>query len=78
MIKPTVIRIGLLVAGLLTSSLTATISLANGPQNSLDVSQVNSKDLMQGNDFYGIKTFQTTQKPDSILGWFQQKLGYRH
>lgn len=74
MFKQTVIRIGLLVAGLLASSLTATISSANGPQNSLDVSQVNSKDLMQGNDFYGIKTFQTTQKPDSILGWFQQNL----
>ena len=74
MFKQTVIRIGLLVAGLLASSLTATISLANGPQNSLDVSQVNSKDLMQGNDFYGIQTFQTRQKPDSILGWFQQNL----
>ena len=49
-------------------------ALADGPQNSLDVSQVNSKDLMQGNDYYGIRTFQTTQKPDSILGWFQQNL----
>jgi len=29
---------------------------------------------MQGNDFYGIQTFQTRQKPDSILGWFQQNL----
>jgi len=47
---------------------------ADTPQNSLNVNQVNSKDLMQGNDFYGIRTFQTTQKPDSILGWFQQNL----
>ena len=46
---------------------------ADAPQNSLNVNQVNSKDLMQGNDFYGIRTFQTTQKPDSVLGWFQQR-----
>lgn len=50
------------------------LAFADGPQNTLDVNQVNSKDLMQGNDYYGIRTFQTTQKPDSILGWFQQNL----
>jgi hypothetical protein len=49
-------------------------AFADGPQNSLDVGQVNSKDLMQGNDFYGIRVFQTKEKPDSILGWFQQNL----
>lgn len=49
-------------------------TFAAEPQNSLDVNQVNSKDLMQGNDFYGIRVFQTQVKPDSILGWFQQNL----
>ena len=50
------------------------VSVADGPQNGLSVDEVNSKDLMQGNDFYGIQTFQTLAKPDSILGWFQQNL----
>lgn len=63
-----------LVIALAITLLGASISTAEGPENSLDVNQVNSKDLMQGNDFYGIQTFQTTQKPDSILGWFQQNL----
>ena len=47
---------------------------ADNPLNSLSANDVNSKQLMQGNDFYGIRTFQTTYKPDSILGWFQQNL----
>lgn len=51
-----------------------TLAQADGPQNSLDANQVNSKELMQGNDYYGVKVFQTAQKPDSILGWFQQNL----
>lgn len=74
MFKQTVTRTALVLIGLIASLVTANVSQADGPQNSLDVSQVNSKDLMQGNDFYGIRTFQTTQKPDSILGWFQQNL----
>lgn len=59
---------------LIASLLVASASQADGPQNSLDVSQVNSKELMQGNDFYGIRTFQTKERPDSVLGWFQQNL----
>ncbi|NDA79960.1 MAG: hypothetical protein EBX92_02290 [Actinobacteria bacterium] len=74
MAKQSATRIALVTFGLISSIMSATVSRADGPQNSLDVSQVNSKDLMQGNDFYGIRTFQTTQKPDSILGWFQQNL----
>ena len=74
MFKQTIPRTVVVIIGLIASLLTAHVSQADGPQNSLDVSQVNSKDLMQGNDFYGIQTFQTTQKPDSILGWFQQNL----
>lgn len=63
-----------LAVALTPATLLTPLSFAEGPQNSLDVNQVNSKDLMQGNDFYGIETFQTRQKPDSILGWFQQNL----
>lgn len=62
------------LALLLLVSIPGTVSFAEGPQNSLDVGEVNSKDLMQGNDFYGIRSFQTKEKPDSILGWFQQNL----
>lgn len=65
-----------LLPGFLTLALIfpSAISVADGPQNALSVDEVNSKDLMQGNDFYGIQTFQTRAKPDSILGWFQQNL----
>lgn len=74
MFRKTVLRTAIALFSFLAPLLIVNASQADGPQNSLDVSQVNSKDLMQGNDFYSIQTFQTTQKPDSILGWFQQNL----
>lgn len=74
MFRKTVLRTAIALFSFLAPLLIVNASQADGPQNSLDASQVNSKELMQGNDFYGIRTFQTKEKPDSILGWFQQNL----
>ena len=58
------------------AALTSVTSLQNtyGAENSLSVEDVNSKDLMQGNNFYRIEPFQSKFPPDSVLGWFQQNL----
>lgn len=64
------------IAVVILAAFTSITSLQNsyGAENSLSVEDVNSKDLMQGNDFYRIETFQSKSPPDSILGWFQQNL----
>jgi len=64
------------IAIVILAAFTSITSLQNsyGAENSLSVEDVNSKDLMQGNDFYRIETFQSKSPPDSILGWFQKNL----
>ena len=64
------------IAVVILAAFTSITSLQNsyGAENSLSVEDVNNKDLMQGNDFYRIETFQSKFPPDSVLGWFQRNL----
>ena len=54
------------IAVVILAAFTSITSLQNsyGAENSLSVEDVNNKDLMQGNDFYRIETFQSKFPPD--------------
>ncbi len=58
----------------LLPSMSQMAQISQGAENQFTVEELVKMDLMQGNNYYRLETWQSKSKPDSVLGWFQQNL----